>query len=144
MSTKHALNARAYREDGGWWAVEIPELTSEGPEGTTITAIGAAVTARGIEKAARELAAVWLDVEEDTIEILVHVEAPEPVAQLWKEGALAEAEGRAAVERGAALRRVAVRRLRAEGYTVEAAAAALGVSRQRVQQLLDDREKATA
>lgn len=135
MSTKRTLSARAYREEGGWWAIEIPELTSTGPNGVTITATGAAVTTRGIEKAARELGAVWLDVNEDDIEVDVHVEAPELVVQMWREGVQAEAQGRAAVERGAALRREAVRALRAEGYTVEAAAAALGVSRQRVQQL---------
>ena len=38
------------------------------------------------------------------------------------------------IERGAALRREAVRTLRARGFTAEAAAAVLGVSRQRVQQ----------
>lgn len=135
MGKKYMLRARAYREAGGWWTVEIPELTSPGPNGSTITATGGAITARGIEKAARELAAAWLDVAEDEVNVSVEVQAPEEVAQLWRAGVAAEDEGRAAVERGAALRREAVRTLRAEGYTVEAAAAALGVSRQRIQQL---------
>lgn len=135
MSAQRTLRARAYRETGGWWTVEIPELTSPGPDGSTITAIGGAISARGIERAAHELAAVWLDVDVDAVTVDVEVEAPESIAQLWAEGAAAEAEGRAAVERGAALRREAVRALRAEGYTLEAAAAVLGVSRQRIQQL---------
>lgn len=135
MSTPRTLTARAYREEGGWWAVEIPELTSPGPNGTTITAIGAAVNARGIDKAASELAAVWLDVDESDVDVNVSIELPEDVAQLWTEGAEVDAEGRAAIERGASLRRDAVKALRSRGYTVEAAAAALGISRQRVQQL---------
>ena len=136
MTTPRTLSARAYREEeGGWWAVEIPELTSHGPNGTTIVALGAAVNARGIDKAASELAAVWLDVDESDVDVRVSIELPEDVAQLWSEGAEVDAEGRAAIERGAALRRNAVRALRGRGYTVEAAAAALGISRKRVQQL---------
>lgn len=38
MSDKRVLAARAYRDGGKWWTVEIPELTSPGPGGTTITA----------------------------------------------------------------------------------------------------------
>lgn len=131
----HALAARAFREEGGWWTIEIPELTSPGPNGTTITATGGAVTPRGIEKAARELAAVWLDVDERDVDVDVTISIPEAITHLWAEGARAEADGRASIDRGAALRREAVRALRAQGYTVEAAASALGISRQRVQQL---------
>jgi hypothetical protein len=134
MST-HTYQACAYREAGGWWTIEIPELTSPGPGGSTITATGGAITARGLDQAARELVAVWLDIEIDDVNVDVAVQAPEDVLRLWEQGAATEAEGRAAVERGAALRREAVRKIRAEGYTVEAAAAALGISRQRVQQL---------
>jgi len=134
MST-HTYQARAYREDGGWWTVEVPELTSPGPGGSTITATGGAVTVRGIDQAARELVAVWLDVEEVDVIVNVTVEVPEDVLRLWQRGAATETEGRVTVERGAALRREAVRTLRARGYTAEAAAAALGISRQRVQQL---------
>lgn len=135
MKTKRSLRAHACREDGGWWTIEIPELTSPGPNGTTITAVGGAITIRGVEKAAHELAAAWLDVEEDAVTVDVDVQVPEEVIQLWREGSATEIEGRKAVEHGAALRRQAVRKLRAQGYTVEAVAAALGVSRQRVQQL---------
>ena len=136
MSAK-VYQVRAFREpdDDQWWTVEVPELTSPGPDGATIVATGGAVTARGIERAARELVAAWLDVATDDVRVHVTVEAPEDVVQLWEQGAAAETEGRAAIERGAALRREAVHTLRARGFTVEAAAAALGVSRQRVQQL---------
>jgi hypothetical protein len=135
MVESRVLHAHAQREPGGWWTVTIPELTSPGPDGSTIVAIGAAVNPRGIDRAARELAAVWLDVEETEVDVRVTVELPDDVARLWKEGADVDAAGRAEVERGAVMRREAVRELRQRGYTVEAAAAALGISRQRVQQL---------
>lgn len=135
MTTTHTYEARAYREEDGWWTVEVPELTSPGPGGTTIIAMGTAVTARGLDQAARELVAAWLDIDESDVSVNVTVEVPEDIVRLWEQGAETEREGRATVERAAALRRAAVRELRAQGYTVEAAALALGISRQRVQQL---------
>lgn len=129
------LTARAFREEGGWWTIEIPELTSPGPNGSTITAIGGAVNARGIDAAARDLAAVWLDADPDEIVVDVSIEIPDNITDMWREGIDAEARGRAEIAQGANLRRDAVRELRAQGYTVEAVAQALGISRQRVQQL---------
>jgi len=81
MSTK-VYQVRVFREpdDDQWWTVEVPELTSPGPGGATIVATGGSVTARGIERAARELVAAWLDVA--TNGVRVHV------------GAAAETEGR--------------------------------------------------
>jgi len=127
--------ARAFLDDDGWWTVEVPELTSPGPDGTTITATGSSTTARGIDQAARELVAVWLGTAIDDVDVETTVEAPADVLRLWEQSQHAEAEGRAAVEHAAALRRQAVRTLRTRGFTHEAAAAALGISRQRVQQL---------
>ena len=134
MTTK-TFKARAFLDDDGRWTVQVPELTSPGPDGTTVTATGSAPTARRIDQAARELVAVWLDVATDDVSVEVTVEAPADVRQLWEQGQRTEAEGRAAVERAAVLRREAVRALCAQGFTHEAAAAALGISRQRVQQL---------
>lgn len=37
------LHARAYRDAGKWWTIEIPELTQPGPNGTTTTAVGGVV-----------------------------------------------------------------------------------------------------
>lgn len=134
-NTPRTLTARAYRDAGKWWTIEIPELTSPGPDGSTITAIGGAVSTRGIHAAARDLAAVWLDVDPGTIEVAVTVEVPENVRQVWIEGAHVEEEARAALQRAGALRREAVRALRSEGYTLEATASALGISAARVSQL---------
>ena len=129
------LHARAYRDAGKWWTIKIPELTQSGPNGTTTTAVGGAVTVKSIPAAARELAAVWLDVDPKEIDIEVTVEIPDKIRQMWEDGATAEAEARAAVRRAATLRRRAIRELRDQGYTLDAVAAAFGISQQRAQQL---------
>jgi hypothetical protein len=134
-TTPRILHARAYRETGRWWTIEIPELTQPGPSGSTIVAVGGAVTVKSIPSEARDLAASWLEVDPDEVDVQVTVEVPDPVRQMWDDGVAAEAEARAAVQRAAALRRRAVHELRQQGYTLDAAAAAFGISYQRAQQL---------
>lgn len=134
-TTPRVLHARAYRDTGKWWTIEIPELTQPGPGGKTITAVGGAVTVKSIPAEARDLAAVWLDVEPTEIHVQVTVEVPDEVRQMWEDGGAAEAEAREAVQRAAALRRRAVHELRNQGYTLDAAAAAFNISHQRAQQL---------
>ncbi|WP_054146474.1 hypothetical protein [Frigoribacterium sp. RIT-PI-h] len=134
-TTPRVLHARAYRDTGKWWTIEIPELTQPGPNGSTIVAVGGAVTVKSIASEARDLAAVWLDVDPDEIDVQVTVEVPDEVRQMWDDGVVAEAEARAAVQRAAALRRRAVHQLREQGYTQDAVAAAFKISHQRAQQL---------
>lgn len=129
------LTAHATRDDDGTWTITIPELTSAAPSGATIVATGSALTFRGVKKAASDLAAVWLDVEPSELEVTVTVEAPSAIVQLVTESNDANAAGKAAIERADTLRREAARKLREEGYPMEAAGAILGVSYQRVQQL---------
>lgn len=132
---RRVLEARAFRDGGRWWTIEIPALTSPGPNGSTITAVGGAVSTRGLAEAARDLAAVFLDVEPDEVDVRVVIEAPASILETWNDGARAEQEARSALQRAGELRRDAVRALRSEGYTVEAAAAVLGISAARVSQL---------
>ncbi|MCJ1681545.1 hypothetical protein [Rathayibacter sp. VKM Ac-2928] len=132
-SGPRVLAARAYRDGTPWWTIEIPELTSTAPNGVEIVATGGAVSTRGIPAAARELAAVHVGIAE--VDVRVSVEAPPEVLAIWDEGARAEEAARAALRHAGALRREAVRTLRADGYTVEAVAAALGISPARVSQL---------
>ncbi|HXH36058.1 MAG TPA: hypothetical protein VNJ54_16890 [Plantibacter sp.] len=73
MSKPRFLNARAYRDVGKWWTIEIPALTSAGTDGTTVTAIGGAVSARGIAVAARDLAAVFLGVAPESVDVRVTI-----------------------------------------------------------------------
>jgi hypothetical protein len=134
-TTPRVLHARAYRDTGKWWTIEIPELTQPGPNGSTIVAVGGAVTVKSIPTEAHDLAAVWLDVDPSEVDVQVTVEVPDHVRQMWDDGVAAEAEARAAVQRAAALRRRAVHELREQGYTLDAAAAAFKISHQRAQQL---------
>lgn len=71
---RRVLEARAFRDGGRWWTIEIPELTSPGPNGSTVTAVGGAVSTRGLAEAARDLAAVFLDVEPDEVDVRVVVD----------------------------------------------------------------------
>lgn len=137
------FEARAYRDVGKWWTIEIPALTQPGPNGKTITAIGGAVTVKDLDQAARDLVAGWLDVEPDTVKVHVTVEVPAAIRELWDDGVKAEEEARAAVQRAAALRREAVHSLRAQGYTLDAAAAAFSITKQRAQQLATDTNRGT-
>jgi len=139
MSEPRVLEARAFRDGGGWWTIEIPELASTAANGAVVVATGGAISTRRIPAAARELAAVFLDVGLDQVEVRVTVEAPADVLAKWNEGARAEAEARAALRQAGDLRREAVRELRDGGYTVEAVAAALQISPARVSQLADTR-----
>lgn len=135
MTEPRSIQAHAYRDEDGWWTIKVPELTSPGPDGTTIIATGSATNWRKVQRAAEELAAAWLDVEDSAISVSVDVVIPEDVAQLWKDGTEAEEAARKQQDRAATLRRGAVRALRGAGYPAEAAAVALGISRQRVDQL---------
>ena len=113
------------RRDGRWWYIEIPEL------GTS----GQARTLKEVEIVTREIAALWLDVDESTIEATVTLELPRQAAQLWDEANAADIKAREAAQAAAVLRRSAVASLKAEGISQADAAKVLGVSEQRVSQL---------
>lgn len=128
MTMPRRLEATATR-DGRWWLVQIPELDT----------VGQARNVAQIHAAATEVAALYLDVPVENVDVHVTVLVNEEARQLWEEAERAEAQARSAQQRSAQLRREAVRRARADQYTLDATAAAFGVSRARVQQL----EKAT-
>lgn len=65
------LEAIAGRDTDGSWTIRIPELVSQGPGGRQIVATGAAAARTGVERAAVELAMVWLGVDESAIAIVV-------------------------------------------------------------------------
>lgn len=125
MSTAIRTITAHARRDGRWWYIEIPEL------GTS----GQARTIKEVEAVAREIAALWLDVDESTIEAVVTVELPQQAAKLWDEANAADIKAREGAQAAARLRRSAVAALKAEGITQADAARVLGVSEQRVSQL---------
>jgi DNA-directed RNA polymerase sigma subunit (sigma70/sigma32) len=122
--TRYVLEATAER-DGRWWLVTIPELDT----------VGQARTVGEVSAVAREVAALFLDVPEEDVSVTVTVHVTPAAEAAWREAEDAERESREAQERSAAARRRAVAIARADRYTLDAAAAAFGVSRTRVQQL---------
>ena len=133
---EHSFDVAAYR-DGKWWTFEIPALSSISPRGADhrIVAMGQASKASKIERAAKEVASLWTG--EDTSHIAVNItyRMPREVQSAMEKAHSLDAQGREALEQAARLRRQAVQDLRTLGFTQADAAAALGLSRQRVQQL---------
>ncbi len=68
----------------------------------------------------------------------VTVRVSDEAERLWDEARGIEEQARAALQHAAELRRQAVRRARADGYKLDAAAAAFGVTTSRIQQLATD------
>lgn len=122
--TPRHVEATAER-DGKWWLVRIPELDTAGQ----------ARSVREIHAVATEVAALWLDLPEDAVDVSVTVKILPDALALWMKAEQAEEEARAAQQRSATLRRQAVHLAREANYTLDATAAAFGISRARVQQL---------
>jgi len=131
------LAARAYR-DGKWWTIEIPELTSASPRGedSRIMAVGQARNVKDIQAAAVDLAAAWLDVDDNTIAVNVTIEIPEAAAELFAQAKKNEETAREAVSEAARQLREAVRTLTADGLSQADAARILDLSPQRISQLI--------
>lgn len=139
MSTKtrtRAYAATAYR-DGKWWTFEIPALSSPSPSGGRIVAMGQARSVAELDQAAREVAALWLNIDERDVTVTVTVKLPENAARLWEASTAREEEARAAVKDAARMKREAVQALTADGISQRDAARILGVSPQRVNQLAE-------
>ncbi|NQX25983.1 hypothetical protein HQQ81_01275 [Microbacteriaceae bacterium VKM Ac-2854] len=122
--TRQEFAATAVR-DGRWWLVTIPALDT----------VGQARSVNEVEAVAIEIAALYLNVPEDEVTVTVTVHVTPEAEAAWQEAETAERESREAQERSAAARRRAVAIARADRYTLDAAAAAFGVSRTRVRQL---------
>ena len=71
MTTPRVLHASAYLDEDGSWTIKIPELSSPAPNGAVIVATGSATSVDGVDQAAHELAAVWLDVEIADVDVRV-------------------------------------------------------------------------
>ena len=120
----YRLEATATR-DGRWWLVRILELN----------VVGQARTVRDIRAVAIEVASLHLGVSEGDVDVHVVVRISEEAERLWEQAGQMEEEARAVQQRAAELRRAAVHQARADGYKLDAAAAAFGVTTSRIQQL---------
>lgn len=130
------IEVKAYGE-GRWWTFEIPELGAPSPSGNGafMMPVGQARAASKVAEEARNLAALWVDDDPEEVDVSVTFVLPEEIASAQRTAAELEARGRADLEEAAQLRRQAVRALLADGVSQVDAAAVLGISRQRVQQL---------
>lgn len=116
--------------DGGFWILDVPELTATGQARSLATA----------KDTARELVALWLDVSIDQVRVVMDYSRIDPEALEMVAGARSDQAAADEMTRRAAKRwREAARRLvRTNGLSLRDAAAVLGVNFSRVQQLLKD------
>ncbi|GAB2528428.1 hypothetical protein [Paramicrobacterium agarici] len=120
--------------EGRWWIIDVLSIDHR----TQARALSE------VEYMGRDLIATMEDVEPDSFDVAVQIEKPADVAAQLDEAARLDREAQEAIARAAHDRRAAARRLR-EVYALSAIdiAALLGVTRGRVYQLLEDREKAS-
>ncbi|WP_206445875.1 hypothetical protein [Agrococcus sp. KRD186] len=134
MTTKRTLRVNAYRE-GRWWVFEIPELDTGGQ----------AASLAEIAGEARGGAAAWLEVDDDTIDIDVHVHGIDDALAAWAAGMAAEADARAAQAAAAAQKRSALVELtKSYGLSAADAGRAVGISKQRVYQIVASQSEGVA
>ncbi len=130
MSTELRTYAVRVFRDGDLWVIEVPELDTVSQSRTLASA----------EEEARALVAVWLDVPADQVAVRMDYSAVDPDAwRLASEARATQAQADELIRSAAATRRQAARRLvRESGLSLRDAAAVLGVTFSRVQQLLKD------
>jgi len=114
---------------GQWWAIEVSDVAG-----------GLHTQARRLDQvvsAVIDAVALVADVSHDAIEVDVIPILPEAEADLIESARTASQEAARAAERASRLSRQAVEQLRSEGLTVRDVGGLLGVSPQRVSQLLN-------
>ncbi len=122
--------------DGKWWVFDIPALVTT-INGREIVARGQARTASEIAGEATGIVAMWTDADEGTITVEVTYSIPDEIREAISRAQVRETEARAAEQEAAQARRFAARALvTGQGMTQADAAVMLGVSRQRVHQLV--------
>jgi len=115
---------------GEWWAVEVPDVAG-----------GLHTQTRRLDQVASAVAdavALVADISADTIEVEVVPRLPQQDAELVDAARVASQEAVRAAERASRLSRQAVEQLRAQGMTVRDVGGLLGVSPQRVSQLVQN------
>lgn len=122
--------------DGKWWVFDIPALFKT-VNGRQIVARGQARTAAEVTVEARDIVVMWTGVDEAMIGVTVRFAIPGEIREAIECARVRENEARRAEQEAAQARRFAARALVSEqGMTQSDAATMLGVSRQRVQQLI--------
>lgn len=122
--SKRSFEVVAERE-GRWWVFELPELGTGG-QARDLTEV---------EYEAQGVAAMWLDVEPETVAVTVSVKGQDSVLAEWNAAERDEDAARKAQAQAAERRRAVVRTLRAQGWSAPDAGRVLGISKQRVYQI---------
>jgi len=131
MKGQNKIFSATAHKDGRWWLVDVPELD----------VTGQALSVAEAEDVAREVIGLALDVDPETVSVVVAIVIPDDVQYTWD---LSKSQQAAAVAQGrqaARLARQAVQALRRDGYTYRDAGLALGISPQRAQQLVASVER---
>ena len=130
MTTERA--ARSYRVEavrsGDWWSITVPEFSGVFSQAKRLDQV---------ERSAREAIATMLDIDLATVGSLeVDVTPPAPVVELLKRLEDFVATANEATDAAAAARREAAQLLREEGLPIRDVGELIGVSHQRVSQIL--------
>jgi hypothetical protein len=128
MSNQRVIEAIAYRE-GKWWSIDMPDVPT------------ATATRRmpDIEWMARECAALYLDVPEDSIDVHVTFRLPERVEERWRLARSKAEHARAEAVEAAELSREVIGDMRRDGFSLADIGRLLGVSAQRIGQIAGHR-----
>lgn len=122
--------------DGKWWVFDIPSL-STAVNGRQIVARGQSRTAAEVATEARGLIAMWTDIDESAVQVNVGFSMPDEIREAVERASTREKDARSAEKEAAQARRFAARALvTGQGLTQSDAATMLGISRQRVHQLI--------
>jgi predicted RNase H-like HicB family nuclease len=123
----YKVTATRQRRTGGWWAIEVPEIPGVFSQAKRLD---------GVTPMARDAIALMLDADPNSFDLFVEPRLDAAVDRLVREArelrSLVEAEQRLASQ----ATRAAARALIARGLTVRDAGRLLGISHQRVAQLL--------
>lgn len=130
--TSAAQGAASYRvnvlRSGSWWAIRIPEIDG---------AFSQAKRLDQVEAAAREVIALMLDIEESEVGTLdLEVELPPEMAPLLADLRRSDDVARRAATEAAATQRRVAAALHEAGLPMRDVGRLLGVSHQRVSQIL--------
>ncbi len=125
--TMKTYTARLEREKGGRWTVELAEEPRVHTWAKTVDQALARV---------REAAVLWFEVDEDEIELDPQPVLPKTTARTVAQARQARQEARNADRRAVEQNKKAAAALTARGISMRDAAAILGISHQRVHQLL--------
>jgi hypothetical protein len=127
-----SYKASVYRS-GEWWAIEITDGLPDNMLGVT-----QAKRLDKTEQAARDVIADLLEVDVDTVEVDMSIDVPVDIEAAIRRLKTATDEAIAAMAAEVAARRAAAKAAIDEGLTMREAGVLLGVSHQRVKQLVDE------